>query len=140
MKKIKLIILFFLVFFITSCFYNKVADYDKDTAYKIIEISKQVNLFYMNLLETEPSERNYRKFADDYKNIEVELRALVMMNKIRPNNAESIINAEHILQNWLEFKTQHKESDSYKDALADVDWDTIREQFIELAKKEAIKQ
>lgn len=140
MNKTKIVVLILSVLLITSCFFNKVADYDKDTAYKIIEVSKRVDLFYMNLLETEPSERIYNKFSEEYKIIEVELRSLVMMNQMRPKNAESTLIAKHILQNWLEFKAQHKENDSYKDSMIDVDWGTIREQFIALAVAEAAKQ
>ena len=99
-----------------------------------------VDLFYMNLLETEPSERTYSEFAEEYKNIELELRVLVMMNKMRTKNEESVKISEHILQNWLEFKAAHRQNDAYKNSFIDVDWSTIREQFYALAMAEATKK
>lgn len=123
-----------------SCRAKLISDYDRDTAYKIVEISKMVDLFYMNITERDSTERTYSEFAEEYKNIEVELRVLVMMNKMRTKNEESVKISEHILQNWLEFKVAHRQNDAYKNSFIDVDWSTIREQFYALAVVEAAKK
>jgi hypothetical protein len=94
----------------------------------------------MNITERDSTERTYSEFAEEYKNIEVELRVLVMMNKMRTKNEESVKISEHILQNWLEFKVAHRQNDAYKNSFIDVDWSTIREQFYALAVVEAAKK
>ncbi len=139
-NKYKLTILLIILLTILSCRAKLISDYDRDTAYKIVEISKMVDLFYMNITERDSTERTYSEFAEEYKNIEVELRVLVMMNKMRTKNEESVKISEHILQNWLEFKVAHRQNDAYKNSFIDVDWSTIREQFYALAVVEAAKK
>lgn len=116
MKKTKFLLLLILIILIISCAMKLIADYDQETANKIIEISKRVDLFYMNLLEIEPSERTYNKFTEEYKNIEVELRALVMMNKLRIKNEDSTEIALSTLEFWIKYKETHKENNNYKNA------------------------
>jgi len=140
MKKTKLLLLFITILMILSCAINQVADYDRDTAFTIIKIARRVDMFYISLSEKEPDVRLYKEFVSAYNEIEIELRTLVMRNKMRTKNEESIMISEHILQNWLEFKVKHKKDDSYKNSLLDVDWSTIREQFYALAVAEAAKQ
>lgn len=138
-NKYKLIILLTILLIILSCSVKLVSDYDRDTAYKIVEISKMVDLFYMNIFETDSLERNYDKFAEDYKLIEVELRALLMMNKIRPLNEESTEIAESILELWLKYKDAHKERDTYKDAQIKLHQKRFNRNFIAMATGEAVK-
>ena len=140
MKKAKLLLLLISIILITSCAVKLVSDYDRDTLYKIVEISKMVDLFYLNLVETDSLERNYDKFAEDYKLIEVELRALIMMNKMRPKNEDSTKNAENLLTNWIEIKNEHKQSNSYDIDVAELDAEILKDQLLELAKKEITKQ
>lgn len=140
MKKTKILILLISILMISSCVFNQVADYDRDTTFRIIKISRRVDIFFITLLEEEPDERLYEKSSSNYIEIEIELRSLIMQNKMRPKNEESIKISEHILQNWLEYKAAHKKNDAYKNSLIDVDWSTIREQFYALAVAEAAKK
>ncbi|MDO9577593.1 MAG: hypothetical protein Q7J16_06880 [Candidatus Cloacimonadales bacterium] len=140
MKKTKLLIILISIILLSSCAVQLVAEYDKDSAYQIIKISKKVDMFFITLREEEPDERQYEKSSSNYIEIEIELRTLIMLNKTRPKNEESTKIAEHILQNWLEFKAVHKQNNGYKDSLLDVDWNTIREQFYALAVAEAAKK
>ena len=107
---------FFLI--IQGCATKWVADYDAVIAQEVVTVSKQVDRFYGELIETEESERKYDAFKGKYVEIEVNLRALVMQNKARPLNDESISIAETTLEKWVKYKEKHKAGDGYKTALA----------------------
>ena len=100
-----------------NCSVKLVADYDATVAESIIVAAQKVDTFYGRLLETPIDDRMYGNFVDNYIVIEVELRSLVMRNKLRPLNDESIEIAETTLEKWSKYKQAHKDKDSYKDAL-----------------------
>lgn len=110
--------LLIVLLFIHGCAIKLVADYDEKVAQEIINVSKQVDQFYGELIEMVESERRYEKFKDKYIQIEVNIRALILQNKARPLNEESISIAETTLEKWLKYKNAHKENNSYKSTLA----------------------
>jgi hypothetical protein len=101
-----------------GCAVKLVADYDAGTAEAILQISKSVDSFYLQLLETPEGERAYSKFSEQYTSIEVDLDGLIVRNRIRPLNEESVKMAETTLAKWVQYKSVHKKSNAYKDALA----------------------
>ena len=113
-----LIALLSILVFIQGCALKLVADYDAKVVQEIINVSKQVDQFYGELIETAEPERKYEKFKDKYIQIEVNIRALIVQNKARPLNDESIFIAETTLEKWLKYKEEHKKNDSYKTSLA----------------------
>jgi hypothetical protein len=139
-NKYKLIMLLTILLIVLSCSVKLVSDYDAKTADKIIELSKRIDLFYLNLKEIQPEERFFQNVAEEYKLIEIEIRSLVLMNKIRPYNKHSIKNAENLLTNWIEIKNEHKNNDSYNIDMAVEDVDILQDQLLELLKKEQVKQ
>lgn len=104
--------------FIQGCTIKLVADYDAKVAQEIINVSKEVDKFYGELIETSDSDRTYNRFKDKYIKIEVDIRALIVQNKSRPLNDESISIAETTLDKWLKYKKSHKEKNTYKVDLA----------------------
>jgi hypothetical protein len=94
----------------SGCAIKLVADYDARIAQENINISRQVDKFYGQLLETAYSDRSYDAFKDRYIEIEVNIRALVVQNKARPLNDESISISETILEKWIKYKDTHKEN------------------------------
>jgi len=140
MKKAKLLLILITIILISSCAVKLVSDYDQDTVNKVVEISKMINLFYMNITETDSLSRHYDKFTEDYKLIEAEIRVLILMNKIRPKNEDSIENSENLLTNWIEIKNEHIRINSYDIDVAEIDEEILQDQLLELAKKEMTKQ
>ncbi len=104
--------------FVQGCTIKLVANYDANVAQEIINVSKQVDQFYGELIETAESERGYEKFKEKYIQIEVNIRALIVQNKARPLNEESISIAETTLAKWLKYKDAHKENNDYKSTLS----------------------
>ena len=140
MMKVGRLILIILVLLIVSCSYNNMADYDQRIAGKIIEVSRMINLFYLNMADYGTSERQYSKFSEDYKNIEIELQTLVLMNEIRPLNDESNLQAQTILDFWIKYKNAHKEKDTYKDVLIKLHRDRFNRNFAAMAMGEQLKK
>lgn len=112
---VSMIVAFLLV---QGCSIKLVADYDAELSREIINVSKQVDQFYGDLIETSTVNRSYDKFKDRYIKIEVNIRSLIVQNKARTLNEESISIAEITLEKWLKYKDAHQKNDSYKDTLA----------------------
>ncbi len=123
-----IIALLFTMSMVLGCGMLQIADYDSKTAEAVVTTAKSVDIFYGKLLETSPDQREYSSYSDSYVELETELRALVMMNKIRPLNTESTQIAEIILEMWIKYKDAHKTKNEYKDALAKLH----RKRFIRL--------
>ena len=115
---LSLITLASVLVFLQGCTIKMVSDYDAEAAKEIINVSKQVDQFYGSLIETKESERSYNTFKEKYIEIEVNIRALIIRNKTRPLNDESISIAETTLEKWLKYKEKHKTNDNYKTSLA----------------------
>ena len=94
----------------------------------------------MKISETDSLTITYENFLDDYKYIEVEIRSLVLLNKVRAFNKHSLSNAENLLTNWLEIKNLHKKDNSYNLEVAVEDEEILQDQLLELIKKEQIKE
>lgn len=103
---------------IQGCSIKLVADYDAKIAQEIINVSKQVDIFYGELIETSGSKKPYAKFKSEYIKIEVNIRALIVQNKARPLNDKSVSIAQTTLEKWIKYKNKHKEKDNYKTTLA----------------------
>ena len=55
---------------VQGCTTKLVADYDAELAQEIINVSKQVDRFYGELIETSAANRSYDKFKNKYIEIE----------------------------------------------------------------------
>ena len=138
-NKYKLIMLLTILLIILSCSVKFVSDYDSKTADKIIRLSKMIDLFYLDIKEIQPEKRLYQKVSKEYKLIEIEIRSLVLMNKIRPLNKESTQIAQQILDFWIEYKEKHKENNTYKDSLLNIHNKRFTRLFIAMAVAEEVK-
>lgn len=140
-KNIIVCLTIFIIFaLLCECRVKLIADYDATVAEAIIKLAKDVDTFYAQLLETPGDKRDYNEFADKYLAIEVELRSLIIRNKVRPLNKESIGIAENTLELWLKYKNKHKEVNIYKDALAKQHRNRFDKLFTAMAVAEEAKR
>jgi len=108
------------VFFINSCKVALIPGYDASILSQIETTSKQVDKFYLSMLETTTPENNGRKFelfANEYVNIEVELNSLLTKNKIKPLNENSTRICEITLELWQKYKEEHKTKNTLSNGL-----------------------
>jgi hypothetical protein len=123
----------------TGCTVKYVADYDANIKDEIIQISKKIDLFWGDLLDTPVGDRKYIKFKDKYNEIESDLRGLVTQNEIRALNRESTKQAENALDLWVQDRDLHKKNDSFTDFEAKQHRKQYNRVFIAMAKGEEAK-
>ena len=133
-------ILVLIVYTISGCRVQYVADYDDNIRNDIISIAEEIDMFYTLLLETPEADRTYESFKEDYLDIEVSLRSLLMKNKIRPLNEESTRQTELALELWLEDKEAHKEDDTVSDFIINQHRSQFQRIFIAMAIGESVKE
>ena len=123
----------------SGCPVKYVADYDATMKEEIVQVSKKVDLFWGNMLDTPAGERIYAKYKDRYNEIETDLRGLVTENDIRPLNKESTKQAQNALDLWVQDKELHKKNDSFTDFEAQRHRKQFIRVFIAMAKGEEAK-
>ena len=132
------LLLMLLVF--TSCTVQYVAQYDETIKNEIIRIAGEVDMFYVNLLEITPNEREYDNFRKEYLKIEVDLNTLLMRNKIRPLNEESTKQTQNALDLWLNDKDHHKANNTVSDFIIKLHRKQFQRMFIAMAIGEEVKE
>ena len=96
-----------------------VADYDATSVEETIRVGKRVDLFYGKVVELDTAARVYAPFAEDYIEIEADIRSLVRRNTARPLNSESTQISKIILGFWTQYHEKHKTKNRYPDARFD---------------------
>ncbi len=139
MYKAKMFGLVIFAIMLNSCSYSRLADYDQRTADKIVEISRMINLFYVNLSEQPVDERPYSKSIESYNRVQVEIETLLLMNQMRADNEESIKQTENLLTLWTKYKNTHKEKDKYSDAMIMLNKKAMQRIIVAIATGEKLK-
>lgn len=138
-SKLYLIFLFSLSVFI-GCNVKLVSDYDQTTADELIRIAKEVDIFYGTMAELPDTSREYSKFSKEYVEIESDIRSLVIRNKMRPLNEESIKISETILDEFVKYRKKHKEENLYKNTLITLHRNRLLRLFTAMSVAEQAKQ
>ena len=139
-SRIFLWVLLLLSVLTAGCALQLVAPYDAKTEDQIINDARQVEQFYSELQDTPEEKRSYSAFASKYREVEGDLRSLVLRNKIKKLNEDSTEIAQKILDQWVKCKERHKTTDSYKEAMAELDRDRFRRMFEYAARAEGAKK
>jgi hypothetical protein len=134
------VLLLILTVVATGCTVRYVAEYDASIKDEIVRIAKEVDLFYGQLLEAPPNQRQYDKYKDTYLKIEADLRALKMQNEIREFNKESTKQTQNALDLWIEDKQNHRKNNTVDDATIKLHRRQFTRVFVAMAKGEIVKQ
>jgi hypothetical protein len=137
--KVKLLFFILLISY-SGCSVKLVSDYDQTTADELIRIAKEVDVFYGTMAELPDTAREYSRFSKDYVEIESDIRSLVIRNKMRPLNEESIKISETILDEFMKYRTKHKEENIYKDTLIKLHRNRLLRLFTAMSVAEQAKQ
>jgi hypothetical protein len=117
--KTRLFLIFSLIF-LFSCRVTLLPEYNAELSKNIENTAKMIDKFYLLMYETTSAEkdgRSYDKFAGQYVEIEVEINSLLIQNKIRPLNENSIRICEITLELWKKYKEEHKTDNTLSDGL-----------------------
>jgi len=117
-----------------------IAPYDEKTEEATFVSARAVDKFYGDLLETKDDERDYFKYSEKYVEIEVQLNALVLRNKVRDLNEDSTDIAARILKLWRKYKKRHEDKNTYKTGVAKLDRDRFERMFSYAVRAEGAKK
>ena len=106
---------------ISGCAVHIAPDYAPETANEIVQAERLIDKFYADLLAVPADQRTYDKFAENYRDIKVEIRVLILRCKIQPLNEDSTKMAETLLDLWQKVEAKHKQKGTYSDVLATID-------------------
>ncbi|WP_372933345.1 hypothetical protein [Mariniphaga sediminis] len=108
------------LFFLASCRVAFIPNYNATISKNIETTAKQVDKFYLTMLEKTTEEnggRNYDKFTEEYVEIEVEINFILNQNKVRPLNKNSTRICEITLELWQKYKKEHKTDNTLSNGL-----------------------
>jgi hypothetical protein len=124
----------------SGCTYKLVADYNSGLSEETIMVAKKVDYFYANLLNTPDSLRTFDRSSQAYTEIEVDIKSILMRNKIRPLNEESVKIIENTDSLWQKYKTRHKDENTYKDSLLELHRERFARMFMAMFNAEESKK
>ncbi|MDN3610584.1 hypothetical protein QWZ16_12805 [Vibrio ostreicida] len=97
----------FCLLLLVGCSLQLVAPYDPPTATQINLIEKKIDYMYRKAEQLPPDKRQYQRFAKDYIEVDVEIRALLRRQQRRPNNTETIKQVDILSTLWEQDKMMH---------------------------------
>jgi len=143
-RKVQFIIFaLFGILMINSCRVSLIPNYDSAIADQIEQTSKQVDKFYLMMLEMTSREndgRAFDKFTEKYVDIEVELNSLLIKNKVKPLNENCVRICEITLQLWEKYKNEHKTDNTLSDGLIKLNRLTFSDLFYAMLVAEKAKE
>ena len=80
----------FLALLISACQTTIIAPYDADVRNQLVRSWVKVDLFWQNMSEQPANERTYAQYQQQYRDITIDLKVLLKLNQMRPQNDESI--------------------------------------------------
>ena len=137
--KAGILVYLMLLLLMPGCSLQLVAPYDARTEEHILQDARMVDHFYAELQDVPEAKRYYVLFGPKYREIEAELRSLVLRNKVRRLNEDSTQISLKILDEWVKYKERHRKLDGYKEAVAQLDRDRFRRMFEYAARAEGAK-
>lgn len=105
------------VLLLSACSTTLVAQYDPQIRANLVRTSIEIDSFWTQLQATPQDQRQYAKSADFYQAQLINIKVLLKLNQMRPNNDESSKQTENLLTLWQQDMQKHKEKDGFKNFL-----------------------
>lgn len=86
--------------------------YREEVKSSLISSSKMIDNLLLEMASVPDGQRIYAAFADEYRQIDVELRSLLLMNEVRPINEISSAQIEIFKKQWDKLQEYHRTKDS----------------------------
>jgi hypothetical protein len=96
-----------LVILLQGCAVHLVADYDQQSEDRLITSYEKICRFYDDLSSATPEARAYEGFRERYPEIDTDLRVLLLRQKVRAKNDESVQITAKILEAWEVTRDRH---------------------------------
>ncbi len=134
----------FSIFFfaIVSCTVQLVPDYDEKVYDSTVAVGKQVDSFFIKVLDTKSDQRIYSRFADDWSSIEAEIGSLLLQQKARSKNEDMIEATAKTLKMWTDNKAAFRSDDLFyrNDGRVNLHKSRFADAFTAIAKGEKFLQ
>lgn len=101
------------LFLLVSCTIQLVPDFDEKIYDSAVAIGKQVDSFFIKVLDTKTDQRSYSQFADDFSSIEAEIGSLLLQQEARSKNEDMIEATKKTLKMWTDNKTAFQGDDLF---------------------------
>jgi maltodextrin utilization protein YvdJ len=124
----------------SGCALQMVSNFDMQTEQQIMDVAKKVDRFYVQLSELPKEKRTFHFSLSTYLNIEVELSALLMRQKVRELNELTTKQVEITQNLWLQDKKQHQQANSISDFLIKTRKQQYQRLFLAMIRGEQAKQ
>lgn len=102
------VLIVFCVLWISGCTVGWVAKYDPASEVQLVATYKKINHFYDKLTDSAPEQRGYADFARRYADISTDLRVLLLQQRLRADNSESVKITRNIIDSWERTREKHK--------------------------------
>jgi hypothetical protein len=121
-----------------NCHVQLVAKYDQTAVDDIIHAYREIDSFYIDLLNNPKEQRKYSNYSKIINTIESYISVIVLKNSARPLNTESTKIAKSILESWRKHKEEFQNK-PYSDDAINFDRDTFFDNFVSLLNAEQAK-
>ena len=131
-----------ILFSLVGCTIQLVPDFDEKIYDSTVAIGKQVDSFFITVLDTKSDQRSYSQFADDFSSIEAEIGSLLLQQEARSKN-EDMVNATALaLEMWTDDKAKFQKSDQFygNDEVVNLRKTRFAKAFTAIAKGEKFLQ
>ena len=123
----------------SGCGLQLISGYDEASKKDMLALAREVDAFYIDILDEEPERREYQYYADDYRYVLVELNALRRSQEIRQYNELTLKQVDILLDLWKKDMAQHKKNDGFSTFLLKRHRDQYVRIFAAMIKGEAAK-
>jgi hypothetical protein len=131
-----------ILFSLISCTVQLVPDFDEKIYNSTVAIGKQVDSFFISVLDTKSDQRFYSQFADDFSSIEAEIGSLLLQQEARSKNEDMIDATSRTLKMWTDNKAAFQSDDLFyrNDGRVNLHKSRFADAFTAIAKGEKFLQ
>lgn len=143
LKKLPILFIALVVLFSSSCRVQLLPDYSAELSKQVDNTAKMVDEFYISMREKSKvlaNQRAYNNYVDQYVEIEVELNSLLIKNRVRPLNQNTVRICEIALQLWNKYRDEHKKDNTLSDGLIRLNQKSMSDFFYAMQVAEQAKK
>ena len=131
--------------FISGCKSIKlVPDFDASLSEQIMDTAKKVDAHYITMIgmfNDSITALSYEEVSDGYEEIEIELNSILLKNKVRELNNESIQVSSTVLDTFIKYKNRHKSrAKGQSKIMLEDDWVVMKDLLFLLSVSEDSKR
>ena len=131
---------------VAGCSVKWASDYDQASIDRLGVAYERMDKVYERLTRTEPAERTYALFEDEWSALGTDLRSVALRQKLREKNEDSAESVAELLSAWQSRRDSHRDrslahpNDAYADTLIALHRASFEAEFFAAMSAERFKQ